>query len=71
MSEIDWNQIFDNWGIKSVTSTDKKKRAYVLSAEQRLAVIAADITPSEERPAAPFTIVTPLDPTSPTITSSF
>ncbi|RON41211.1 hypothetical protein BK666_25125 [Pseudomonas frederiksbergensis] len=71
MATVDWNLIFDNWGIKSVTPTDKSKQAYVLSAGQHAAVIDAGITPSLERPAKPFTVVTPLTPYEQSVKSSF
>jgi hypothetical protein len=71
MSTVDWNLIFDNWGIKSVTPTDKSKRAYVLSAEQHAAVIDAGFTPSLERPAKPFAVMTPLSPYEQSVNSSF
>lgn len=68
---VDWSQIFEKWGIKRVARTDKNKQAYVLSAEQHAAVIAAGIAPSRERPATPFTVVTPLDHAQQNVTSSF
>ncbi len=71
MVTVDWSQIFDNWGIKRVAPTDKNKQAYVLSAEQHAAVIAGGIAPSPERPATPFSVVTPLDHSHQRVTSSF
>lgn len=71
MANVDWNLIFDNWGIKSVTPTDKNKQAYVLSAEQHAAIMDAGIAPSLERPAKPFTVVTPLNPYKQSVKSSF
>lgn len=71
MVTVDWGQIFDHWGVKRVGPTDKSKQAYVLSAEQHEAVIAAGTLPSQERPATPFTVVTPLDHSRQNVTSSF
>lgn len=45
---VDWNVLFDNWGIKVVTRTDKKKSAYVLNASQRKAVEAAGFFPAAD-----------------------
>ncbi|WP_267226228.1 HNH endonuclease [Dyella silvae] len=42
---IDWNMIFDSYGIKTVTDTDKRKAAYVVNEQQLLAVEAAGVTP--------------------------
>jgi hypothetical protein len=44
---FDWTAIFDNFGRKRVTQTDKNKSAYVLNEAQREAVSAAGVTPSE------------------------
>lgn len=71
MATVDWNLIFDNWGIKSVAPTDKSKQAYVLSAEQHAAIMDAGIAPSLERPATPFAVVTPLNPYEQSVKSSF
>lgn len=58
---IDWQSCFETYGIKTVTSTDKGKSAYVLNKEQLAAVAAAGITPSPNRPADPFTVTLFLD----------
>jgi len=71
MVRIDWGQIFDRWGVKRVAPTDRNKQAYVLSAEQHATVLAAGILPSQERPATPFTVVTPLEHSRQDVTSSF
>ncbi|MBU2339239.1 MAG: hypothetical protein KJ843_24950 [Alphaproteobacteria bacterium] len=68
---VDWSRIYDKLGIKRVARTDRNKQAYVLSAEQHAAVIAAGFAPSPERPATPFTVVTPLDHSRQNVTSSF
>tara|TARA_R110000868_G_scaffold155362_1_gene381810 strand:- start:31252 stop:32043 length:792 start_codon:yes stop_codon:yes gene_type:complete len=39
-----WNAIFDNYGIKTVTSTDKKKSAYVVNQQQLEVFRCAGIT---------------------------
>jgi 5-methylcytosine-specific restriction endonuclease McrA len=53
---VDWGSIFDNFGIKKVTKTDKSKSAYVLNKPQLAAVEAAGLKPSDERPAQQFDI---------------
>lgn len=45
---VNWNVLFDNWGVKTVTRTDKKKSAYVLNAGQRKAVEAAGFSPAAD-----------------------
>lgn len=44
---VDWGMLFDNWGIKTVTKTDKVKSAYVPNAGQRKAVEAAGFPPAK------------------------
>jgi hypothetical protein len=44
---FDWSAIFDNFGTKRVTQTDKNKSAYVLNEAQRDALSAAGVSPSE------------------------
>lgn len=53
---IAWEKVFENFGTKVVTKTDKTKAAYVPTAEQRAAIAAAGISPSTQRPAAEFRI---------------
>lgn len=53
---MQWNDLFDNYGIKTVTKTDKAKKAYVTNAEQNGAIRAAGINPSDVRPATTFPI---------------
>lgn len=43
---VDWTVIFDHFGVKRVTSTDKSKAAYVLNEEQRDALAAAGRDPA-------------------------
>lgn len=47
----EWKGMFDTFGIKRVTKTDKRKQAYVLTAEQKAAFTAAGVEPAAERPA--------------------
>lgn len=51
-----WGSIFEKFGTKIVTITDKSKSAYVPTAAQRKAIAAAGIKPSTSRPAAEFPI---------------
>jgi hypothetical protein len=53
---IAWNSVFDKFGIKTVTKTDKAKTAYVPNAAQLAAIAAAGIFPSTKRPAHDFRI---------------
>lgn len=53
---IAWNEIFENFGVKTVTKTDKSKAAYVLNKAQLAAVDAAGLKPSTKRPADPFDV---------------
>lgn len=48
-----WAEIFDNFGIKTVAKTDKKKNAYVLNAAQKNVMLAAGVRP---RPGNTFSI---------------
>jgi 5-methylcytosine-specific restriction endonuclease McrA len=45
---VDWNTLFDNWGIKTVTRTDKTKCAYVPNDGQRKAIEAAGFSPAAD-----------------------
>jgi 5-methylcytosine-specific restriction endonuclease McrA len=44
---FDWDAIFDNYGLKMVTNTDKNHAAYVLNAGQRAAMEAAGRNPAD------------------------
>ena len=48
--------LFDDYGIKTVTHTDKSKNAYVLTTEQVRVLDMAGKLPSSERPANPFDV---------------
>lgn len=41
----DWSEIFDNYGIKRVSATDRSKSAYLPSKEQQIALAAAGYVP--------------------------
>jgi 5-methylcytosine-specific restriction endonuclease McrA len=43
---FDWSLLFDNFGLKVVTATDRSRGAYVLTHEQRQALDAAGKDPS-------------------------
>jgi hypothetical protein len=43
---VNWDKFFDNWGLKTVTPTDKSKRAYVPNGRQREAFNAAGFQPA-------------------------
>lgn len=47
---INWSTLFDNFGIKKVTETDKSRRAYVPNEDQCSAIEAAGIAPATTRP---------------------
>lgn len=53
---IKWNEIFDQYGVKTVTKTDKAKAAYVPNSAQRQAIEAAGIVPAITRPAPDFSV---------------
>lgn len=52
--QFTWSDIFDNFGIKVVSATDKSRSAYVLNAAQLGAVEAAGLAPAAARPAPGF-----------------
>lgn len=70
MSEI-WERIFDNYGIKQVSETDKTKSAYVPNAGQRKAIMDAGVKPASERPAPEFLITVLFDSLHKTVRSSY
>lgn len=59
MAAADWSKLFDNFGTKKVTKTDRNKAAYVPNAKQRNAIHAAGVRPSLARPAPglPLTVL--------------
>lgn len=66
-----WNAIFDNFGVKRVTKTDKGKSAYVPTLEQRVAIEAAGIKPGTTRPAPAFDVVVLFDPQVNSVKASY
>lgn len=68
---IDWTKVFDNFGIKTVTKTDKRKGAYVPTTQQRTAIKAAAIKPATARPAPEFNIIVLFDGTRNAVKASY
>jgi predicted HNH restriction endonuclease len=68
---INWSNVFDSFGVKVVTKTDKAKTAYVPNAQQLFAIAAAGIKPSTKRPADDFKITILNDPTTTSVNASF
>lgn len=66
-----WEQIFDNFGVKQVTKTDKDKSAYVPNSQQRKAITAAGIEPASVRPAPEFSITVLFETSNKTVRSSY
>lgn len=58
---IDWSGVFDVWGVKQVTKTDKNKSAYVLTSEQRRAIEMAGIAPAVTKPDPGFNVTVLFD----------
>tara|TARA_R110002167_G_scaffold21007_6_gene76509 strand:- start:9183 stop:9968 length:786 start_codon:yes stop_codon:yes gene_type:complete len=52
----DWKDLFDNYGVKRVSPTDKSRSAYLPNAAQRQAISAAGIAPATVRPAPGFDV---------------
>lgn len=61
MATADWRKLFDNFGRKEVTKTDKNKAAYVPNEQQRNAIHAAGVRPSRLRPAPGFPVTVLFD----------
>lgn len=53
---MSWSNLFDNFGLKKVTRTDKAKRAYVPNMGQKRVLTAAGVAPSEVPPHGPLSI---------------
>lgn len=68
MTKAAWDQIFDCWGIKTVSHTDKSKAAYVLTVDQLNAITEAGVKPSKSEI---IEIRTPFGPNAPTVKASF
>lgn len=65
---IMWEDIFDNFGIKRVSKTDKKKSAYVLNQPQKIAMDAAGRKAEARGPAFKITIL--FDPNTNSVSAS-
>ncbi len=59
---VDWTDLFENYGVKTASLTDKEKSAYVPTADQRAALAAAGIEPSFGEDKAVYTIEVLFDP---------
>ncbi|MDH0123866.1 ATP-binding protein [Brucella intermedia GD04153] len=46
MTSAGWGSVFENFGLKAVSRTDKEKQAYLPNEEQRAAMAAAGYSPS-------------------------
>jgi len=68
---VEWDEVFDAYGSKVVSRTDKGKAAYVPTAEQRRAIGMAGIQPSNQRPAPEFNITILSDPLISTVGASY
>ncbi|GAA0890277.1 HNH endonuclease [Rhodanobacter soli] len=68
---IAWKDIFDVFGTKRVTKTDKSKSAYLPNKGQRAAIKAAGIIPGATRPAPEFDVVILFDPDVRVIKASY
>lgn len=53
---IIWGDFFDDYSVKTVTATDKDKRAYLPTADQCRVIQKAGITPSNTLPTRDFRI---------------
>jgi len=68
---FDWTDIFDEFGSKRVTPTDKNKGAYVLNEAQKTALANAGIHPSGTEPKKVITIEILLDPQVSSVRASY
>jgi hypothetical protein len=68
---MDWGSIFDTYGTKTVTATDKQKNAYVPNNAQRAAIESSGIKPAKGRPAPEFDVLVLFDTTVKSIKSSY
>ncbi|WP_306427064.1 MULTISPECIES: HNH endonuclease [Burkholderia] len=68
---MDWGSIFDAYGTKTVTATDKKKNAYVPNKDQRSVIESSGIEPAKGRPAPEFVILVLFDTNVKSIKSSY
>ncbi|MCC6200370.1 MAG: HNH endonuclease [Moraxellaceae bacterium] len=63
-----WTRMFDEYGIKQVTETDKNKSAYVLSKSQHIAIRGAGVQPEVGRA---FTVTVLFDDDISVVDASF
>ncbi len=68
---IVWKNVFDHYGEKRVSKTDKKKAAYVPNREQRAAIESANIQPAATRPGPTFDIIVLCDARVKTVKASY
>lgn len=69
--QIPLADIFDNFGVKSVSRTDKNKAAYLPNADQIRALTAAGQLPSSERPAPGFRVQIMFDRENSSVEASY
>jgi predicted HNH restriction endonuclease len=67
----DWSSLFDNFGLKIVSRTDKMKSAYLPSEGQRNALMAAGIFAAPADEAVVFQIEVLFDSTTPSVTATY
>lgn len=65
---VAWKNVFDAYGVKRVTKTDKGKGAYVPNKEQCAAIEAAGITPKQ---GVVFDVAVLFDPTVKSVKASY
>lgn len=68
---IEWDNIFENFGIKQVTKTDKTKYAYVPNKKQCIAIEAAGQKSATTRPGPEFDVTVLFDLKVSTIKASY
>ena len=68
---VDWSQIFDNFGVKRVSSTDISKSAYLPNGAQRKAIDAAGIRPSVGGSNVTVDVATMFDPKVPVLKATY
>ena len=66
-----WSNVFDSFGVKRVTKTDKNKSAYVPNKSQRFSIESAGIVPGVVRPAPEFSIIVLYDARFKTVKASY
>lgn len=65
---VDWRDVFDNFGVKTVSNNDRQKGAYVPNRAQRKAIEAAGVQPQQ---GAEFAITVLGDPTIRSVKASY